>query len=308
MRILVATDGSECAGVAVDLVAALDWPAESTIHVVEAVASGMAVFGGPWPPAQPVDTTAIDDDIRKQAERNLETAAERLAGPGRSVETAVATGRAADVILALADQTDADLIVLGSRGHGTLKTMLLGSVSAEVVDHAHAPVLVARSPSVDRVVFAWDGSSCAEKAARVLTDWGPFANAEVHVLSVADAEPPWWVETGIVSEEAAAEAYEEAAEPSRHQHDQLAQDMADRLREAGLKVVPERCDGDPAAQIVRVAQSQEADLVVMGTHGRSGLARLLVGSVARNVLLHASCSVLVVREQGADEEMAPGIA
>ncbi|MEA2025760.1 MAG: universal stress protein [Chloroflexota bacterium] len=308
MRILVATDGSECAGVAVDLVATLDWPTGSTIHVVEAVASGMALFGGPWPPVAPVDTAAVDDDIREQAERDLETAAERLAGPGRSVETAVAVGRAADVILALAEQTDVELIVLGSRGHGTLETMLLGSVSAEVVDHAHVPVLVARGPSVDRVIYAWDGSSCAEQAARVLTDWGLFATTDVQVLSVADAEPPWWMGASIVSVEVATKAYERSAEPSRRQHDQLAKDMADRLRKAGLKAVPERRIGDPAEQIVRVAKSQEADLVVLGTHGRSGLARLLMGSVARNVLLHAPCSVLVVRERSAHEEVAPGIA
>lgn len=288
MRVLVATDGSECADVAVDLVAALDWPTGSVIHVVEAVASGLAVFGGPWPPVPPVDTSRFDDDIRAQAEKNLAAAAERLAAPRRSVETSIVAGRAADVIVSLAEQSGADLIVLGSRGHGALETMLLGSVSSEVADHAHVPVLVARGRSVGRVVYAWVGSECAEEAAYPLTEWSVFSDADVHVLSVADVE---------------------AAQPSRSQHDQLAEEMAERLRKVGLRAIPQRRDGDPAVQIVSAAESVEADLVILGTHGRTGLRRLLMGSVARNVLAHAPCSVMLVREQiAADEGVSPGIA
>ncbi|MEA2027223.1 MAG: universal stress protein, partial [Chloroflexota bacterium] len=129
MRILVAIDGSECAAVAVDLVAAIAWPPDSTIHVVEAVASGLAVFGGPWPPLPPVDTAAFDDDIRRQAEKSLDIARARLMAAGLVVETSVASGRPADVIVSLAEQTSADVIVVGGRGHGTLESMLLGSVS-----------------------------------------------------------------------------------------------------------------------------------------------------------------------------------
>ncbi len=305
MRVLVATDGSECAGVAVDLVAAITWPPGSIIHAVEAVASGLAVFGGPWPPLPPVDTATFDDASHRQAEKNLGVVRAKLAGLGRSVETSVASGRAADVIVALAEQTSADVIVVGSRGHGTLESMLLGSVSAEVVDRAHVPVLVARGSELGRVVYAWDGSTCAERAAHVLTDWGIFPSSEVHVISVADAAPPWWADEDTVAQDVAIRAYEEAAEPSRRQHEQLARDMVHRLQEAGLEAVPQRRDGDPAEQIVRAAKSWDADLVVMGNHGRTGLRRLLMGSVARNVLLHAPCSVLIVREQPADEETPP---
>lgn len=295
MRVLVASDGSECAGVAIELVAELAWPDGTDIQILEVVPSGTAVFGGPWPPMAPIDTKAIDRSVREQAARNLEEAAERLAGPGRTVQTVTSTGRAGDAIVALAEQISADLIVVGSRGHGTLETMLLGSVSAEVIDHAHVPVLVARGRRIERVLFAWDGSDRAEAAVKPLTEWGIFADAHVDVLSVADAEPPWWVRAGIVGEEAAAEAYHEAAEPSRRQHEEMAEQMADWLRTAGLRAVPLSREGDPAETIVAFAAAHEADLVVLGTHGRTGLRRLLMGSVARNVVLHAPCSVLLAR-------------
>jgi nucleotide-binding universal stress UspA family protein len=302
MRVLVATDGSERAQAAIELVASIDWPTGSTIHVVEAVSSGLAVFGGPWPPVPPVDTTAFDDAIRAEAERHLDAASERLAGDGRSIQTSVTSGRAADVITSIAGDWGAELIVVGSRGHGTLESMLLGSVSAEVVDRARVPVLVARREAIGRVVFAWDGSDGAEKAAALLVDWGIFGRSEVRVVSVADAAAPWWVESGMVGEEVAAEAYARAAEPSRQQHVQMAQEMADRLAASGLHVVPECRSGDPAQQIVNAAEEATADLVVLGTHGRTGLSRLLMGSVTRNVLNHARCSVLVVHAAELDEQ------
>lgn len=295
MRVLVATDGSRCSGIAVDLVAGLRWPHETTIEVVRAIPSGIAVFGGPWPPVTPVETVAIDRDIRAQAERSLTETTAVLSGPGRSVETVTVAGRAADTIISVAEQHGADLIVVGSRGHGTLETMLLGSVSSEVIDHAHVPVLVARGRGIERVVLAWDGSEPAERAVIPLTEWGLFAEAHVDVLSVADAESPWWVPTGFVSEEVAVEAYDEAAEPSRLQHRELAAQMAARLQEAGLEAVPMCREGDPAEIIVAYAATHEVDLIVLGTHGRTGLQRLLLGSVARNVTLHAPCSVLVAR-------------
>jgi nucleotide-binding universal stress UspA family protein len=273
------------------------------------VASGLTVFGGPWPPLAPVDTTTYDDDIRQQAGKNLDAARAVLSGPGRWVETSVVAGRAPDAIVSLAEQTGADAIVVGSRGHGTLESMLLGSTSAEVVDRAHIPVLVARGSAIERVVYAWDGSACAREAAHVLTTWGTFAACEIHVVSVADAAPPWWADPSTVDERVAAAAYEEAAEPSRAQHLELAQDMAHRLGSAGLQAVPDLLDGDPAEQIVQAARSQASDLIVVGTHGRTGLRRLLMGSVARNVLHHAHCSVLIVREcAAAEDEGPPGIA
>ena len=309
MRILVATDGSECAGVAVDLVAAMAWPPDSTVHVVEAVPAGPAVFGGPWPPLGPVDTTAFDADIQQHAERNLDDARSRLVAPGRSVETSAASGRAAGVIVSLAEQTDADVIVVGSRGHGTLESMLLGSTSAEIVDRAHVPVLVARGTSIGRVIYAWDGSACAEEGFHALTAWEAFAASKIHVISVADTVSPWWADTGMVNTSQALAAYAEAAEPSRTQHEELARDMARRLGDAGLEAVAQRRDGDPAQQIVDVARSWQADLIVVGTHGRTGLRRLLMGSVARNVLHHAHCSVLVAREcRAAEDDTPPGIA
>ena len=88
--------------------------------------------------------------------------------------------------------------------------------------------------------------------------------------------------------------YVEAARPLGKQHDELAREMTAQLQSAGLTAEAERRDGDAATEILAAANASKADLIVMGTHGRTGLKRLVLGSVARNVLQHATCSVLVV--------------
>lgn len=297
MRVLVAIDGSEPADRAVGLVANALWPTGTEIIVAEAIESGAGLFGGPWPAMAMVQADRIEADIRAEAEATVRAASRRLARPGLSLEADVLGGRAAAAIIERASAMAADLIVVGSRGHGRIESMLLGSVSAEVVDHSPAPVLIARGGSFTRVVLAWDGSSGAARAAELLSTWPAFAGSDVRVVTVADLEVPWW--SGMAADRSATllPFYADAMNESRKRHDKLAQDMSAQLRAAGLRAEPCRRDGDAATQILAAARARDADIIVMGTHGRTGLARLVIGSVARNVLQHATCSVLVVREE-----------
>jgi nucleotide-binding universal stress UspA family protein len=90
------------------------------------------------------------------------------------------------------------------------------------------------------------------------------------------------------------EADAAAASQLREQHEALVEATAASLRGAGLKADGEVLDGSPAQRLVEAAATWNADLIVVGMHGRSGLERLLIGSVARSVVYHAPCSVLVV--------------
>lgn len=296
MRVLVAIDGSVAAGMAVDLVAHVAWPSGTEILVAEAVETGPGLFGGPWPAVAMVQADSLEAELRADAERTVREARGRLARPGLTVESAVLRGRPATAIVERARRMGADLIVVGSRGHGTIESMLLGSVSAEVIDRAPSPVLVARGSAIDRVVLAWDGSSSAAGAAELLWRWPIFAASSIRVVSVADVQIPWW--TGFPEPDSSQliPVYLDAADASREQSAQLAGEMTARLRAAGLEAESDRREGDAAAGILAAAHGWRANIVVLGTHGRTGLGRLVLGSVARNVLHHAPCSVLIVRE------------
>ena len=161
VRILVATDGSPSAELGVDLVAGLDLPSGTSVRVIDAIETGSGLFGGPWP-SLAVKTEAIESKLGQIAVDCVEQARARLGRPEVDVSAEVLRGRPATVIVDAARNWRADVIVVGSRGHGTIESMLLGSVSAEVIDHAPVPVLVARgdavggsfSPGMDRPVPA----------------------------------------------------------------------------------------------------------------------------------------------------------
>jgi nucleotide-binding universal stress UspA family protein len=299
MRVILAVDGSEPSGLAVDLVAAAAWPPGTGIDIVQVIDLASLVYGGPWPAVPTIAPDQIEADFREQAERTLDHTAARLAGPERRIHTEVIAGRPATLIVNRAKEMRADLIVLGSRGHGRIESMVLGSVSAEVVDHAPCPVLVARGSQTRRVLLGWDGSSAACRVADLVKSWPLFAQSLIRVVSVADVKYPWW--TGF-PEAGSAEMlpmYVETADAMRREHEELATAMASSLRAAGREAEPERRDGDPATEMLASAAHWPADVVAIGTHGRTGVRRLVLGSVARNVLQHAPCSVLIARDEAA---------
>ncbi len=297
MRILLGVDGSACSDLATELVAALPLPPDSVVRVVavlqpyaDALALSYAAAG---------DVSANLESEEERDARHLREAIGRseaaLQREGLTVEGFLVRGRAASSIVDEATGMGADLVVLGSRGHGTIATMVLGSTAAEVVDHAPCPVLVARGAQIAHVAFADDGSPQARRAETVLTSWPMFADAQVDVLNVAELAVPVAAgfTTGLYDQ--VLESYTRSAQAAREASAEDAKVTAQRLTAAGLRAQAVALEGDPATEIIRYTETHKVDLVVTGTRGRTGLARLLLGSVARNVLLHARCSVLIVR-------------
>jgi nucleotide-binding universal stress UspA family protein len=297
MRILLAVDGSVCSDRATALVATLPLPQDSAVRVVavlqpfaDALALSYAAAG---------DASANLESEDERDARHLREAIGRaettLRRDGLTVDGFLVRGRPASSIVDEAAGMSADLIVVGSRGHGTIATMVLGSTAAEVVDHAPCPVLVARSTEIGRLAYADDGSAQAHRAEHVLSSWPMFADAQIDVLNVAELAVP--VAAGFTPGlyDQVLESYTRSVDAAREASVGEARSAALRLTAAGLRAEAVALEGDPAAEIVRYAGSHKVDTIVMGTRGHTGLARLLLGSVARNVLLHAHCSVLIVR-------------
>ena len=297
MRILLAVDGSRSSDRARDLVAALPRQDDGLLRIVSVVPAETDLAAVPW--AYPVGSDRVPrDDDAPRVHRDALATAEREIRSARSdlvIEPVLAHGRAATVIVEEARSMAADLVVLGNRGHGRWESILLGSVSAEVVDHAPCPVLVARDERLGPIILADDQSSHARVAEQVLLDWPIFRGLPVTVVTVDQEGFPYApsVSPLVYSEASDSYAYGTAAQRRTTEFDCKA--AADRLRKAGLLAEPEIREGDPAHEIVTSARQRGAGLIVVGTRGQTGLRRLILGSVARKVLLHAACSVLVVR-------------
>ena len=295
MRLMIAYDGSACADAALDLVARLPLPTGSAITVVTALERGPQLFGAPEFAVVPHDADEAEELLLADLQEMLQGAAGPLRTHDRQIDTRVIRGRPASAILEEARAILPDLLVVGSRGHGPLATVVMGSVSAEVVDHAPCPVLVARHPSVTRLVVGVDGSTAAAQALGMLRRWPIFAGMPARVVSVAQPISSWAQTMGSTFYPAWVDTHERG-DDRREQLLEVARRAADDLLTAGLTTSAELREGDPADQLIRAADEDGADLVVIGSRGLSTLPRLVLGSVARKVLLHASQSVLVVRE------------
>ncbi|HEY7024532.1 MAG TPA: universal stress protein [Candidatus Limnocylindrales bacterium] len=303
MRVIVAYDASDEADQALALVTRVPWPKGSEIDVLTVVEPTVTRM-----PSAPVPTfvdSRLDELIASQLEESTNRAAERLRDSGLSAEATLAWGRPATVLTDAVLATQADLVVVGSRGRGAIASLVLGSVSAELVDHAACPVLVARGSDMKRVLVATDGSSTAALALQVIGQWPIFNQSEARVLSVADVPRPLTLDVAPESQMALDAWSHDLAETER-QHREIAARAAEQLSAAGRKGEPTVRTGDAAAEIIEEARSWKADLIVVGSRGQTGLQRLLLGSVARNVLLGADASVLVVRQGSLDNEPRHG--
>jgi nucleotide-binding universal stress UspA family protein len=296
MRVLLATDGSEAAGVGIKLARSASWPEETTVRVITAVETGRALYAGPWPAAAALSGPQFEAELRESAQEIVEAAAANLRVGGLAVEHAVVEGRPSAMIVAEAERFGADLVIVGARGHGRIESMLLGSVSAEVLDAVRVPLLIARDPGLQRVIIASDRSGSAAEGARTFQAWSIFRGKAVRVVTVSELPATWWAGVGPEAVSALAiPSYLDALDSIRATDESHANDLAAELRTAGFDADAEVRVGDPATEVLAVADEWKANLIVMGTHGRTGLARLALGSVARNVVHHARASVLVVR-------------
>ena len=148
-----------------------------------------------------------------------------------------------------------------------------------------------------KVLLAIDGSSYSadavgEVAARI---WSP--ETVVRVLSAVEPVTPPTTEIWCD-----ADVLERTRREMTERAERLVAGVAEGLRAAGLTVETAVRDGDPRAVIVDEAREWSADLIIVGSHGYTGLARLLLGSVAHSVVSHAPCSVEVVRKKQMDEK------
>lgn len=297
-KVLFATDGSEAAAEAERLLKALPLPEGAQIEVLCVVSEPVPLIGayaeGAWVNQDPLYQIAQTE--RDLAQSLLEGAAARLSRPGVETRVAIRDGAVAREIMAAADDSQADLVVVGSRGLTGLDRLLLGSVAQNVARHSRRPVLVAREPrhGLSQCVLATDGSDHAQHAASFAATL-PLPEGMrttcVHAFKPYDPFPGLFPTDREEFEAAVAEVREK----QRGTAARIAARSAEPLAQAGRPVETEVREGDPATQVLALADEVGADLIIAGARGASLIEGLLVGSVADHLVKEAECSVLLVR-------------
>jgi len=223
----------------------------------------------------------------------------REAAPGARVTVHAVPSPAENALLHEAERVDAGLLVVGASRHGRLEQALLGTVADRVVRGARTPVLVLRTPMCrpEKVLLTTDLSELSAAA----HEWGAEVAAALSGTEAPRLRSLLVIGAGIAPPPLDDEAIHDAArrELSVFLEAHLPND---------LQVEPVVRTGMAADEIMAEAKAWGADLVVTGTHGRSGFSHLVLGSVAESVLRHAPCSVLVVpaRALAGDSGGRPG--
>jgi nucleotide-binding universal stress UspA family protein len=246
-------------------------------------------------PAYPMMLPEVAEDLYKTVEQNMREDGERLldrvqsllplhAGP---TTKHLRIGSPAEVIVSMAEEQKADLIVMGARGLGPIKERLLGSVSHRILTLAPCATLIVNGPvkAMKQILLPLEGPSDAEAAIRFL-QLKPFhAAVELTLMTVLPwTEPPW--------PSGAAEAAAAAATEMLEKQTEYIEGVAERLCAIGYKAHGVALLGTPSTMILQEAATLRSDLILMGTRGRQGITRFVLGSVSHAVLHKMPCPVL----------------
>jgi nucleotide-binding universal stress UspA family protein len=291
-RILLATDGSEDAALAARAAADLSDRARAGLHVVH-VWQGLR--------SATLPAAAIDQYSRtyegweREAGELLDEQTERLRSAGGTVAGAhLRKGRPAEEIVALAEELEAGLVVLGSRGLGAVKRLVVGSVSEGVVSLAPCPVLVVRGGEAawppSRIVVGYDSSEGAKEAGEVAVAIAATLEAGVFLLRAYPV---------ILDLSESAKLAEEVAPPLQDALNRHELSLAGRAQtlesELGHSLRIRVREGEAASVILEAAEEGgEPTLIAVGRRGLGRINRLMLGSVSADVLRSATGPVLIV--------------
>jgi len=278
-KILVAFDGSDSSKNALRQAIKLARTEKSWIKVVSVVPS----FVGD------LDLTGVHDPdkaIRGPAEKLVKEARAIAEAENATILTDIEQGEAYEMIVEVADSENCDLIVMGRKGHGRFEKALVGCVTERVIGHTHKDVLVVpRESSVewDRIVLSSDGSKASEAATTRAVDFAKSYGSELDVIGVVD-----------VTDEFHAYAPAAVEKMAKDFHKSLGA-VKEKAESEGVKTRTFVKEGDAWDEITDLAEEEGAKLIVMGSHGRTALGKLLMGSVTQKVIGMTKRPVLVVR-------------
>lgn len=292
-RLLIPLDGSAAADAAVPLAEQIPTRLVYLLQVAPAGRSGH------------------DGEPATAGEASLARAAERFRQQGRDVEVLRMTGDAAVRIAEAA--ADVDLIAMGTRGRGAGGRALFGSVADRVAREASVPTLVvwggdraAPNAPVRRVVVPLDGSARAEAALPVAAALADEVGVALHLIRVAEATLPLDLAVGATTPGALpygvipGDAYHETMAVAQRSARAYLEERAAGLAAPNRRVTVETRGGGAATELL--AAVGPGDLVALASHGRSGLRRWLVGSVAERLIREAPAPILLVRSPPESEQ------
>ncbi len=241
---------------------------------------------------------SIRTDEDRRAHAILRQAHDLLAEDRFEVAERIVEGHPAQTIVEVAQELGSELIVMGALGLTGWLRALLGTISLTVAKHAHCPVWVVKavrkSPDRLTLLLPVDGSSDSRAAIGFLHRLPLPEATTVHLMHVVPSVNQMLGLSGAHLDPPVLTPLYQAGEALKQQAEKLLQDDREGLPRQLSDVHSLIAEGEAASQILEHAKAVEADLILLGTKGLSGLEEFFMGSVSHKVLKHAGASVLLV--------------
>ena len=224
--------------------------------------------------------------LRQPCEKALADAAALAKAEGALIKPVCEEGDPYERIVDLAEAENCDLIVMGRKGVSHADRSLIGSVAARVIGHSRRDILIVPDNvplGWERIVVATDGSKYSSAAAERAVDLAKSYGGSLKVVSAVDVPSEFYAE--------AHNAVDSMIRESR----EFVRATELRAEASGVRAEGFVGEGEAYRVITGLAAGQKADVIVVGSHGRTGLKRLLMGSVAEKVIGYAPCPILVVK-------------
>jgi nucleotide-binding universal stress UspA family protein len=237
-----------------------------------------------------------------EAQAYLNLAASTLSASGAKIGTKTINGSPAEAIVQYAEENGVDLIVMSSHGRTGSSRWVYGSVAEKVMHHASCATAIIRAHvevamfQNRKILVPLDGSDLAERALEPALSLAQAVNSNVYLLRIVSMREPM-AETLTPAGEQVEAALNIADAEERSEAEAYLQRVYGSHENQHLFFDVQSTDGDIADSIVTYADANHIDLIVMSSHGRSGIGRWLHGSVAEKVLRGANCATLIVRDQ-----------
>jgi nucleotide-binding universal stress UspA family protein len=291
-QILVPTDFSENAELAVNYAIALAKQCSAKLHLLHTpVVPTYLLMDLSYSPGPEAVTRILND-----AQEALDRQAQMITAAGVEHFTAIREGTVHEVIRDYAKEHDVDLVVVGTHGRTGVSKLMYGSITERVIKTVHTPIIIippegGRIPS--SIVIAYDFSAPAKHAAEVARAIHGVSHGSLHLVhSYLDVWGEYTDRGAVVGE--AAEKRREALHLGL---EGMLKDDAKELFSIDAQAIQTHLvTGDPAAGILKVADEVGATLICAGTTGKSGIERLLIGSVARRLLHDSEIPLLLTHD------------
>ena len=300
-KVLVPLDFSRASLKAIDYALALGSRFGAKLHFVHVLD-----YDYPPPTLAMMGVGIPDVETGRNAKRRLKDIAKKYAVDLPAENLNVVTGRAYHEICQLARQLEVDLIAISTRGHTSLKRLVLGSTAERVVQHATRPVLVVRERERDflrgdgksdrgiqlkKILAPLDFSACSSVGVEFAVRFASHWDAQLVLFHAVPIHA--FVPYGDYGGRELPDITGYAQDVAKQEMEQLIS----RLRTRGIKVEAAVELGSAAQEVCDYAREHDVDLIITSTHGSTGLKHVLIGSIAEHIVRYAHCPVLVVPNQ-----------